>query len=193
MTGTGEGQVHGTLSSAARKTSSYSGPQAPKEPPRPRSRRAAILRIPLSTANPIRGLEGTRRMAPAIPQRTDGRAAAQGGRSRHAAASYAKALLAATKQTDLMKPDEPKRVSGLTSEQMLRMEREMETLQRDLKLVEARYGDDTLHSVIAAAYLSKLLNNPNIRGYLEQHHPEILTEFNAIATAASLDQASASA
>jgi hypothetical protein len=104
-------------------------------------------------------------------------------------ASYARALLAATKQSDLVKADQPKRVSGLSAEQMVRMEREMEALQRDLKGVEGRYGDDMLHLVIAAAYLAKLLGNRSIKRYLEQHHPEIVDEFTAIVAAASLDQA----
>ena len=64
-------------------------------------------------------------------------------------ASYAKAILAATKQSDLVRADRPKRVSGLTADQMLRMEREMEAVQRDLKTVETRYGEDMLHLVIA--------------------------------------------
>ncbi len=104
-------------------------------------------------------------------------------------ASYAKAILAATKQADLMKPDQPKRVSGLTAEQMTRMEREMAGLQEDVKAVEARYGDDMLHLVIAAGYLAKLVGNRNIRRYLGQHHPEILEEFTAIIASASLDGA----
>lgn len=104
-------------------------------------------------------------------------------------ASYAQAILAATKQADLVKSDRPKRVAGLTADQMLRMEREMETLQRDLKSVETRYGEDMLHLVIAAGYLSKLLKNKPVKRYLDQHHPEIAAEFTAIIAAASLDQA----
>src|SRR6185503_9004753 len=73
------------------------------------------------------------------------------------ATSYAKALLAATRQSDLVKSDQPKRIGGLTSEQMTRMEREMEAVQQDLKAVEARYGDDVLHLVIACGYVSKLI------------------------------------
>ena len=72
-------------------------------------------------------------------------------------ASYAKALLAATRQADLVKSEQPKKVGGLTPDQMARMEREMETVQQDLKMVEARYGDDVLHLVIASGYLSKLV------------------------------------
>lgn len=102
--------------------------------------------------------------------------------------SYAKALLAATRQSDLVQSERPKKVGGLTPEQMSRMEREMEAVQQDLKMVESNYGDDVLHLVIASAYLAKLLDNTGIRLYLTQHHPEILNEFVAIISAASLDQ-----
>jgi len=107
-------------------------------------------------------------------------------------ASYAKALLAATRQADLVKSEQPKKVGGLTPDQMARMEREMETVQQDLKMVESRYGDDVLHLVIASGYLSKLLTNKDIRRYLSQHHPEILAEFLAIVSATSLDQSGSS-
>jgi ParB-like chromosome segregation protein Spo0J len=106
-------------------------------------------------------------------------------------ASYAKALLAATRQVDLVKADKPKRVAGLTVEQMARMEREMETLQQDVKSVETRYGDDVLHLVIATAYVSKLTANAAINRYLGQNHPELLAELSAIVAAASIDQVSA--
>lgn len=107
--------------------------------------------------------------------------------------SYAGALLAATKQADLLKSDSPKTVAGLTTEQMARMEREMEALQRDMKSVESRYGDDVLHLVIASAYLAKLVANRSVKRYLSQQHPEILAEFFATIAATSPDQASGAA
>lgn len=102
--------------------------------------------------------------------------------------SYARALLAATRQADLVKSEEPKKIAGMTPEQMARMEREMEKLQRDLKSVESRYGEDVLQLVIASGYLSKLVANAETKRYLGQHHPEILSEFRAIIAATSLDQ-----
>lgn len=101
--------------------------------------------------------------------------------------SYAKALLAATKQTDLVKPERAKKIAGLTPEQMARMEREMETLQQDFKSIEASYGDDVLHLVIASGYLGKLIGNANVERYLATHHAEVLTEFRTIIAAGSLD------
>jgi ParB-like chromosome segregation protein Spo0J len=108
-------------------------------------------------------------------------------------ASYARALLAATRQHDLVKADQPKQIAGMTAEQIARMEREMEKLQKDLKSVESRYGEDVLQLVIASGYLSKLVRNSGIKRYLQQHHVEILTEFTAIIAATSLDQASSTA
>jgi ParB-like chromosome segregation protein Spo0J len=105
--------------------------------------------------------------------------------------SYAKALLAATRQNDLAAPEKQKKVNGVTPEQMARMEREMETLQRDFKAVEASYGDDVLNLVIASGYLSKLLGNRKVERYLGQRHPEILEEFKSIISAVSLDHPSA--
>ena len=102
-------------------------------------------------------------------------------------ASYAKALLAATRQVDMMKSDQPKKMTGMTAEQLARMEREMETLQQDLKSVESRYGDDVLNLVIASGYLTKLVGNREIKRYLGQHHPELLAEFLTVISATSLD------
>lgn len=102
-------------------------------------------------------------------------------------ASYAKALLAATRQNDLIQADQPKQIAGMTTEQMARMEREMEKLQKDLKTVESRYGEDVLQLVIASGYLSKLVRNSGIKRFLTQHHAEILAEFNSIIATTSLD------
>jgi len=104
--------------------------------------------------------------------------------------SYAKALLAATRQNDLARPEKQKKVGGITPDQMARMEREMESLQRDFKAVEASYGDDVLNLVIASGYLSKLLANRKVERYLGQHHPEILEEFKSIVSTVSLDHSS---
>ncbi|MDO6966088.1 plasmid partitioning protein RepB C-terminal domain-containing protein [Rhizobium alvei] len=102
--------------------------------------------------------------------------------------SYAKALLAATKQEDLAKPDRPKKIGGLTREQMARMEREMASLHQDFKQIEESYGDDILHLVVASGYLSKLVGNAEIERFLTQRYPEFLDEFRAIIVASSLDQ-----
>jgi ParB-like chromosome segregation protein Spo0J len=104
-------------------------------------------------------------------------------------ARYAQALVAATRQQDLVQPDRPKQIGGLTAEQMARMEREMDGLQRQFKAAAASYGDTVLNLVIASGYLSSLIGNPLVSRYLERHHPEILTEFKTIVAATSLEEA----
>jgi ParB-like chromosome segregation protein Spo0J len=103
-------------------------------------------------------------------------------------ARYAYALLAATRREDLAEPDRPKNIRGLTPEQMARMEREMDGLQREFKVVAASYGDTVLHLVVASGYLSSLIGNPRVSRFLERHHPEILSEFKAIVAATSLEE-----
>jgi len=105
--------------------------------------------------------------------------------------SYGKAILAATKQSDLAHPERGKRINGMTIEQMARMEREMASLQQEFKAVDATYGDDVLVLVIAVGYLSKLIGNRKIERYLSQHHGEILSEFRSVISVASLDQSGA--
>jgi hypothetical protein len=103
-------------------------------------------------------------------------------------ARYAHALLAATRREHLAQPDRPKNIRGLTAEQMVRMEREMDGLQREFKAVLASYGDTVLNLVVASGYVSSLIGNPRVSRYLERHHPEILTEFEAIVSATSLKE-----
>ena len=69
--------------------------------------------------------------------------------------SYAKALLATSKPADLHKPDELKKATGLSPEQMARLEREMAAVSQDYKELEVSYGDDMLVLVVAAGFLDR--------------------------------------
>ena len=89
---------------------------------------------------------------------------------------------------DFAQPDRPKKICGLTTAQMARMEREMDGLRQEFETVPASYGDTVLNLVVASGCLSSLIGNPRVSRYLEPHHPEILTEFRAIVAATSLDQ-----
>lgn len=102
-------------------------------------------------------------------------------------ATYAKAILAATRQSDLAKPDRPKAVAGLKPEQMARMERELEKLTQEYRTIEATFGDDVLQLVLASRYLERLIGNENVAGYLSTRHADILTGFETIAAASSLE------
>lgn len=102
-------------------------------------------------------------------------------------ASYVRAILAATPQSDLAKPEKPKRIAGITAEQMARMERELEGLNKNFRAMEATFGDDVLQLVLSSRYLERLMANANIRGYLDSYHPDIAAEFSTIVAASTLD------
>jgi ParB-like chromosome segregation protein Spo0J len=100
--------------------------------------------------------------------------------------SYAMALLAATPKAQLVHPERPKKIKGLDEDQMGRMETEMDSLQREYRLIEDSYGKDVLHLTLAKGYLGTLLNNARIVRYLSQHQPEILRQFQQVADMTSL-------
>jgi hypothetical protein len=100
---------------------------------------------------------------------------------------YAKALFAATQPDMLVEPDKHKTVKGLTPEQIAKMEKEMEVLQRDLKLVEESHGNQVLNLVLARGYVSKLFGNARVTRYLDQHHAEIFHELQTMSQSESLE------
>jgi hypothetical protein len=100
---------------------------------------------------------------------------------------YTKALLAATRPEMLVDPDKQKRVNGLSAEQMARMEKEMEDLQRDLRVVEESHGNEVLNLVLARGYFLKLLGNARIARYLNQRYPDIVPELQTILEGSSLE------
>jgi hypothetical protein len=97
--------------------------------------------------------------------------------------SYARALLAATAPDQLVDPKTPKKIKGMSAEDLARMEREMETLQRHYRPVEESFGTTMLNLVVAKGYVTKLLENPAVLRYLSQNHPELLSELQGIVDA----------
>ena len=100
---------------------------------------------------------------------------------------YANALLALTPPDMLVDSAKPRKQTGVTPEQLARMEREMANVQGQYKLVEQNYGQDVLNLVLAQRYLEKLLANKMVARYLRQHQPEVLEQFEKIVATKSLD------
>ena len=103
-------------------------------------------------------------------------------------AGYAKVLLAGTRQVDLVNPEKARKAVGLRPDQLERMQREMEAVQTDFKAVEKTFGSNVLELVVATGYLGRLIQNRQVQDYLEEKHPEFLTQFRSIVRATSLDQ-----
>jgi len=100
---------------------------------------------------------------------------------------YTKALLAATPTEMLVEPDKHKTVDGLTPEQMAKMTKEMESLQRDLKTIEESHGNQVLNLVLARGYLTKLFNNDRVSRYLNQRYSDLFTELQTVLAGTSLE------
>jgi hypothetical protein len=79
-------------------------------------------------------------------------------------------------------------MSGVSQEQISKMEREMGNLQLQYKTVEQTYGQDVLHLVWPKGYLAKLLENKAISNYLRNRQPEVYSEFESIVQTVSIDQ-----
>ena len=102
-------------------------------------------------------------------------------------AAYAEALFAATPQHLLVGETKPRKMRGVSADQMAKMEREMGNLQGQLKLVEKSYGQDVLLLVLARGYLGKLIDNKAVFRFLSQRQPDVLAEFENIVQTVALD------
>lgn len=98
---------------------------------------------------------------------------------------YAEMVLAATRPEELV---EPKKVSdGVTAEDIARMEREMEKLYHDYRLVEDTLGETMLVLVVAKGYVSRLLRNETISAYLDRFEPDLARELAVVMDAVTAD------
>lgn len=102
--------------------------------------------------------------------------------------AYAQALVAATPPQLLVGDCKPRKMAGVTPEQMAKMEKEMGNLHGQFKLVEQSYGNDVLNLVLIKGYLAKLLDNRAVVRFLSQRSPDVLAEFENIVQTVSLDK-----
>ncbi|HOC92756.1 MAG TPA: plasmid partitioning protein RepB C-terminal domain-containing protein [bacterium] len=100
---------------------------------------------------------------------------------------YAMALIASTRKDLFLDAEYKKESTGVKPEDIARMEREMEVLEKDIKLVEESYGKNVLNLVLARGYLAKLLDNAKVVRFLSNKYADILDEFQKIVEATSLE------
>jgi ParB-like chromosome segregation protein Spo0J len=100
--------------------------------------------------------------------------------------AYAEALVLATPKDQMLSPQEPKKKAGMTAEELSRMEREMEALEKDFKSIEANYTENMMSLTLGRGYVKRLLENNRVLRHLREHHGDLLTEFETIAAAESV-------
>ncbi len=80
----------------------------------------------------------------------------------------------------------PKKISGLSSADITRMEKEREKLGKDFIVIKDAYGRDTFNLVLATGYLSKLMDNAQVVRFFFNHYFGILSEFHKRIEATSM-------
>jgi hypothetical protein len=100
---------------------------------------------------------------------------------------YMRALQATTSRDDLVNPEETKPTDGLKPEDLNRMRREMDVLEKDIKSVEESYGRNVLDFTLARGYLKKMLDNGKVVRFLSSRHGDILAEFSKILEVSPLE------
>lgn len=96
-------------------------------------------------------------------------------------AGYAEALILGSPKDQRVDPGEPKVKNGLSPEEVARMEREMESLEKDFKAVESTYTENMMNLTLARTYIKNLIKNAQVVKFLSANYPEFLSEFEAIA------------
>ena len=100
--------------------------------------------------------------------------------------AYAEALLVGTPPDQLVHGNKTKTVKGLTADELARMESEMEVLERDFRLSQEGFGENSLHLNGAQRYVKRLLENAKIKRFLGSRYPELLEEFEDLVALQSL-------
>jgi hypothetical protein len=96
---------------------------------------------------------------------------------------YAEALVLGTPKDQLVNPAVPKKKTGLSAEGVAKLEREMESLERDFKGIETTYTANMMSLTLARSYLRKLMANGKVVRFLKAHHADLCAEFETIAAA----------
>ncbi len=91
-----------------------------------------------------------------------------------------------TPKDQLVNPDQPKQVKGLSAEELARMEQEMKAVEPNFKAVEQSYGENVLNLTLARGYVKKLLLNAKVVRFLSSKYSDIFSEFEAVAAMETL-------
>ena len=100
--------------------------------------------------------------------------------------AYAEALLVGTPADQLVGGQKAKHAHGISAEEVARMEREMESLERDYRLHQDQFGENSLHLNAVQRYVKRLLENAKIKRFLGNRYPELLEEFAELASLEAL-------
>lgn len=102
--------------------------------------------------------------------------------------SYAKCLIAATPDEQMLDSNRSKAPRGVKAEELAAMEKEVESLEQNFISLEEAHGRNTLHLVLAVGFLRKLLENSAINKFLQAKYTDIGAEFQKLIETTSLER-----
>ena len=94
--------------------------------------------------------------------------------------AYAEALIVGTPADQLVDGSKRKNTHGISEEEISRMEKEMEALERDYRLYQDQFGENSLHLNAVQRYVKRLLENAKIKRFLGNRYPELLEELQEL-------------
>lgn len=100
--------------------------------------------------------------------------------------AYADALIIGTPADQLVGGNKPKAPRGISDDEVTRMEKEMEILERDYRLHQDGFGENSLHLNAIQRYVKRLLENVKVKRFMSNRYPELLEELEELASLESL-------
>ncbi len=92
-----------------------------------------------------------------------------------------------TKEELVAEPRKGKGHKKPKPDDLAKMEMELQALERDILLIDDSYGRNVVNLTIARGYVKRLLENTKVVKFLAGKHGDLLTEFQRIQEAASLE------
>ncbi len=102
--------------------------------------------------------------------------------------SYARCLLAASTEDQLLEPAIPKAPKGMKADDIAAMEREQDALDQNFLALEESHGKTVLNLVLVTGWLRKVLENSNVSKYLLSKHSQIYAEFQKLIETTNLQR-----
>lgn len=99
---------------------------------------------------------------------------------------YVQALLAGTKPDEFVTPGKAKEIKGVRPEDVARMEKETETVEKDFNLVKEEYAQHVMNLTVARGYVKKLMGNARIQKFLSKNYPDLFGAFHDLVELESL-------
>ena len=100
--------------------------------------------------------------------------------------SYAKSLLLATPQDQLLDLGKTKPASGEASAQLARIEKEIANLRQQFALIEESYATDHLNLVIVRGHMEAMCGNKRVARYLSRNHGDIFGQLQKVVNSTSI-------